>query len=276
MIRPPASQPPLLVLEHVEKFWRRGSPEAPLCAAGLIDVSLRLHRRETVMLEAAPGAGGTTLLLVAAGLARADGGAVSRGRSGDADSGSALVPTLPAFPACWTPTDVVHEAIARSRDARDSASIAQRELLGALLRVGLTERACGQRLGALPAIARWQSALAAARVSGAAVLLVDRPPQAPEVDADPELALLAWCAAFMRPTGCAPASNARAAVAEPVRLAHGWLPHAVSSCDGPSVLVITRLGYPTVPGMRRLRLVSGRLLERPVPRWSVESPVRAS
>lgn len=230
-------------------------------------------------MEAGRGAGGTTLLLVAAGLARSDGGAVSLGRSGEREAAVALVPTLPVFPACWTPVDVVQEGIARNRAAGHGAEQTQAALFRALLNVGLTERDCEQRLGALPAIARWQSALAAARLSGAAVLLVDRPPEAPEVEADGEPALLAWSAAFV---GLPPrahllrTTSARVAVAEPVRLAHGFLPDAVPTSAGPSVLTLTRLGYPTVPGARRLRLESGRLLGRSVPRWSVESRVRAS
>ncbi len=283
---------PVLVLDAVARHWQRGATGAGSDVrriGGVGAASLTLHAGEALVVQAAPGAGGTTLLLLAAGLACPDGGAAQVGPyAADGNNRLAFVPTHPSLPGCYTPLDVVHDALSRGvtdcGDWRRAAGRAPALLAGA----GFTDAAMTQPLAQLPAVARWQAALAAARASGASALLVDRPPEPPDAGAPAEAVLLAWWAAFARrsisPSGvgevaaAGPTRGTPAAVAEPgaarQAAARTGTRHAAPTFWAapasipPALLAIVRPGYPALPGIRRVRLVAGMLNARPGPRWS--------
>lgn len=297
MIRPRDRAHPVLVLDSVARHWRRGATgraDDAWPTRGIEAVSLALHEGEALVVEAAPGAGGTTLLLLAAGLARPDGG-VARAGPDPARVGDRLtfVPTHPSLPGCYTPLDVVHDALSRRVAECGQWRLAAARAPALLAGVGFTDRAMTLPLARLPAVARWQAALAAARASRASVLLVDRPPEPPEAGAPAESVLLAWWAAFARrshPTSgssgvaatvvsrAAPAAVAERGAARQARARTGTRDSAppfwtgpvtdASTAREPALLAVVRPGYPALPGIRRIRLVDGVLAVPPGPRWS--------
>ncbi len=67
---------PALVFEHVAKEYRAGIAGCMARARVLEDVSFRVAPGEVVVIGGAPGSGTSTILLLAAGLLRADAGRV--------------------------------------------------------------------------------------------------------------------------------------------------------------------------------------------------------
>lgn len=165
----------LLRLERVSKRYRRGRREV----VALDDVSLAIEPGELVAVWGMPRSGRTTLLRVAAGLERPDGGAV---RFGDRplvprrhDDGLASGIGLVQVEPLGAGGESIVDHVAMPLLARGAAPGAARaEALLQLERVGAT--ACAPlQLRELEPTERVRVALAQALVTGPSLLLVDDP-----------------------------------------------------------------------------------------------------
>lgn len=162
----------MLVLRNVHKAWRFGSPESPSQLRVLRGASITISAGERVTVVAERGAGSTTLLLVAAGLARPDAGIAIGPWLMGGHGLVRLVPTRPVLPSSWTPRDVVTAGLESRWPASAAASAVER----ALRQQGLAEHA-DVELRKLPRAAGWRAAAAAAQLAGAALVLLDRQPE---------------------------------------------------------------------------------------------------
>ena len=162
----------VLVLRNVHKAWRFGNPGSPALLPVLRGASITLCAGERVTVVAGRGAGSTTLLLVAAGLARADAGIALGPWLAGGRGLVRLVPTRPVLPSSWTPRDVVMAGLASRWPASAAVSAVER----ALRQQGLAEHA-DVELRKLPRAAAWRAAAAAAQLAGAGLILLDREPE---------------------------------------------------------------------------------------------------
>jgi len=133
-------------------------------------VSLQVDAGETVAVVAEPGAGGSTLLLVAAGIARPDSGSVHHMLARFSGGSVHLVPTRPALPGSATPRELLLQTARGSAFRPGIAVEAERQL-----RHPAIARVADLPLRQLPPYVAWFTALAAARMLRG-LLLVDRPP----------------------------------------------------------------------------------------------------
>lgn len=133
---------------------------------------MAVHASETVAVVAAPGVGGSTLLLVAAGIARPDwgGGSVRHVKVGRGAMAVHLVPTEPALPGSATPRELLLQRAWRTGCGNRPAMEAERQLRHRIL-----ASVANVPLRRLPPYFAWLTALAAARMEPG-VVLVDRPP----------------------------------------------------------------------------------------------------
>ena len=168
--RTPAPAGALLVLHRVARSWLTGDPRTPTITPVLRDVSLQVDAGETVAVVAEPGAGGSTLLLVAAGIARPDSGSVHHMLARFAGGSVHLVPTRPALPGSATPRELLLQRARGSAFRAGIAAEAERHLRHPAL-----ARVADLPLRQLPAYVAWFTTLAAARMLRG-LLLVDRPP----------------------------------------------------------------------------------------------------
>ena len=160
----------LLVMWNVRKAWRSGSRHIPSPQYVLRGCSLALDEGEQLLVAAERGAGATTLLLVAAGIARPDSGFVA-GPWREGAGFVRFVPTTPAMPSSWTPRD----AATAGAGSRWPAAAAVTAVERALRFNGIAEVA-DVELRRLPVAAAWRASAAAAHLSGARLILMDREP----------------------------------------------------------------------------------------------------
>lgn len=173
--------PATLVLRNVRKAWFYGMRGDPHRRQVLRGCSIILGQGERVAIVAERGAGSTTLLLIASGVARPDSGVViGPWQSGDGGL-VRFVPTAPALPLAWTPRDAVAASVGSRWPLAANGTAAER----ALRLQGLSAHA-DTEFRRLPAAAAWRASVAAAQVAGARLILMDREPDdAAELQAEP-------------------------------------------------------------------------------------------